>query len=119
MQTLLDLNSLNIEAFLRASCLMLEINEFRCYEAKIEESEKGQQPPGVEPRTPGLSCQCSATELRQPDNHQPSQSSICTAQVVLNASVAHLAATGGHFFPDGEPPGSHFFPDGENFPVNP
>ena len=25
---------------LRASCLMLEINEFRCYEAKIEESEK-------------------------------------------------------------------------------
>ena len=28
------------------------INEFRCYEAKIEESEKGQQPPGVKPRTP-------------------------------------------------------------------
>ena len=26
---------------LRASCLTLEINEFRCYEAKIEESEKG------------------------------------------------------------------------------
>ena len=27
---------------LRASCLKLEINEFRCYyEAKIEESEKG------------------------------------------------------------------------------
>ena len=25
---------------LRASCLTLEINEFRCYEAKIEESEK-------------------------------------------------------------------------------
>ena len=24
----------------RASCLTLEINEFRCYEAKIEESEK-------------------------------------------------------------------------------
>jgi len=24
------------------------INEFRCYEAKIEESEKGRQPPGVE-----------------------------------------------------------------------
>ena len=24
---------------LRASCLTLEINEFRCYEAKIEESE--------------------------------------------------------------------------------
>ena len=37
---------------LRASCLKLEINEFGCYEAKIEESEKGQQPPGVQPRTP-------------------------------------------------------------------
>ena len=31
--------------------------------------------------TPGLSCQCSATEPRQPDNHQPSQSSTCTALV--------------------------------------
>ena len=37
--------------------------------------------------------QCSATEPWQADNHQPSQSSICTAQVVLNASVTHLAAT--------------------------
>ena len=35
----------------------------------------------------------SATEPQQPDNHRHSQSSICTAQVVLNASVAHLAAT--------------------------
>ena len=42
--------------------------------------------------TSGLSRQYSATEPRQPDNHQPSQSSICTAQVVLNASVTHLAA---------------------------
>ena len=33
--------------------------------------------------TSGLSRQCSATELRQLDNHQPLQSSICTAQVVL------------------------------------
>ena len=41
--------------------------------------------------TSGLSRQCSATEPQQPDNHQFSQSSICTAQVVLNASVAHLA----------------------------
>ena len=40
-----------------------------------------------------MSGQCSATEPRQPDIHQPSQSSICIAQVVLNASVAHLAAT--------------------------
>ena len=28
---------------LRVSCLKLEIKEVRCYEAKIEESEKGQQ----------------------------------------------------------------------------
>ena len=28
------------------------IKEFRCYEAKIEESEKGRQSPGVKPRTP-------------------------------------------------------------------
>ena len=39
---------------LRASCVKLEIKEFRCYEVKIEESEKVQQAPGVEPRTPGL-----------------------------------------------------------------
>ena len=63
------------------------ISIFRCYEAKIEESENQTQD------TSGLSRQCSATEPQQPDNHQPSQSSICTAQVVLNASVAHLAAT--------------------------
>ena len=37
---------------LKASCLTLEINEFRCYEAKIEVSKKNQQSPGVEPRTP-------------------------------------------------------------------
>ena len=43
--------------------------------------------------TSGLSRQCSATELWQLDNHQLPQSSIYTAQVVLNASVAHLAAT--------------------------
>ena len=33
----------NVYTLLRASCLMLEIKEFRCYEAKIEESEKGRQ----------------------------------------------------------------------------
>jgi len=32
-------------------------------------------------------------EPRQPDDHQPSQSSICSAQVALNATVAHLTAT--------------------------
>ena len=37
--------------------------------------------------TPGLSHQCSTTQPRQPDNHQPSQFSICTVRVVLNASV--------------------------------
>ena len=36
---------------------------------------------GIKPRTPGLSRQCSATELQQPDNYQ---FSICTAQVALN-----------------------------------
>ena len=51
--------------------------EFRCYEVKIEESETaGSQQP-----------------TENPDNHQPSQSSTSTAQVVLNASVTHLAAT--------------------------
>ena len=37
---------------LRVSCLKLEIKEVRCYETKIEESENGRQPSGVEPRTP-------------------------------------------------------------------
>ena len=31
--------------------------------------------------TSGLSRQCFATEPQQPDNHQPSQPSMCTAQV--------------------------------------
>ena len=53
---------------LKASCLTLEINEFRCYEVKIEESEKA----GSRTQdTSGLSRQCSATEPRQPDDHQP------------------------------------------------
>ena len=46
--------------------------------------------------TSGLSCQCSATEPQQLDDHQPSQSFICTAQVVLNAWV-RLTATAGLF----------------------
>ena len=32
---------------LRVSCLELEIKEVRCYEVKIEKSEKGRQPPGL------------------------------------------------------------------------
>ena len=59
----------------------------------IRRKLKSRQLLGIKPRTPGLSCQCSATEPQQPDNHKPSQPSICTAQVVLNASVAQLAAT--------------------------
>ena len=46
------LSLLKCFSLLRAFCLMLEMNEFGCYEAKIEESEKGRQLPGVEPRTP-------------------------------------------------------------------
>ena len=68
----------------RASCLTLEINVMR---VKIEESEKASS---LRQSNPGHSClshQCSATEPRQPDDHQPSQSYICTAQVVLKASV--------------------------------
>ena len=40
---------------------------------------------GIKPRAPvscSSSCQCSITGLWPPDNHQPLQSSICTAQVV-------------------------------------
>ena len=47
-----------------------------------KEKWKGRQPPGIKPRTLGLCSQCSGTELQQPDNHQSSQFSICTAQVV-------------------------------------
>ena len=67
---------------------MLELNEVRCYEAESLAATGSQTQ-----NTSGLSRQCSATELWQPDNHLPPQSSVCTAQVVLNASVVHLAAT--------------------------
>ena len=70
---------------LKASCLRLEINEFRCYEVKIEESEKPAVAGSRTQDTSGLSRQCSATEPQQPDDHQPSQSSMYTAQMVLNA----------------------------------
>ena len=40
--------------------------------------------------TPGLCSWCSTTELRQLENHQPSQSSTCTALVELShASSSH------------------------------
>ena len=47
---------------------------------KQKQNEKS---PGIEPGPQGLSYQCSAAELRWPDNHQPSKSFLCTAQVVL------------------------------------
>ena len=76
-----------------AQSILPQIKEFRCYEAKIEESEKADVAESRTQDTSGLSCQCSATESQQLDNYQPSQSSVCTAQVGLNASVAHLSAT--------------------------
>ena len=58
---------------LRASHLTLEIKEFRCYEVKIEESEKRPAVTGSQTQdTSGLCHQCSATELWQLDNRQPS-----------------------------------------------
>ena len=60
-------------SMLRASCLTLEIKQ-------LNFMRQGRQ------SNTGHLCQCSATEQWQPDNHQPSQSSICTAQVVLNPS---------------------------------
>ena len=80
---------------LRASCLKLEIAKW-IWMLWGENRRKWKRPAGARSPTQdtsGLSRQCSATEPWQPDNHQPSQSSICTTQVVLNASVAHLAAT--------------------------
>ena len=69
------------------------LNEFRCYEAKIEGTKKPAVARSRTQDTFGLSRQCCATEPRQPDDYQPPQSPMCTAQVVLNASVVHLVAT--------------------------
>ena len=67
----------------------------RCYEAKIEESEKlGRQSLGIKSRTPGLCSQYSATEPRWPANHQPSQSSICTAAQVELKSLSRTGCEG-------------------------
>ena len=75
---------------LRALASRWNQEKFRCYEGKIEESVKGRQSPGIEPRTPGLCSLRSATDLWQPDNHQPSLSSICTAQVGLSIQARCL-----------------------------
>ena len=47
----------------------------------MREKRKGWQVLRNEPRTPGPCSQCSVTELRQPDNHQPLQSSICGTEM--------------------------------------
>ena len=60
------------------------INEFRCYEVKIEVTKPAVTGSRTQD-TSGLSCQCSPTEPQQPDNYQPSQSSMYIAQVILNA----------------------------------
>ena len=86
---------------LRASCLSLEINEFRGYEAKIEESKRLAVTRSWTEDTSGLSCQCSATDLRQPDNYQPSQSSICTAIISITHKTALGFATPPRHPPDG------------------
>ena len=50
------------------------------------------QLPGIKLRIPGLCSQCSATELRQPNNHQPSQSSMCiTSSTIFTYRIQHLA----------------------------
>ena len=79
----------------------------------MQELWKLENPAVAGSRTQDTSClsrQCFATEPQQLDNYQPSQSFICTAQVVLNASTAHLAATQyvpgliGKFSPSGKNP---------------
>ena len=59
--------------------MLMGKQKFTCYETKIEESKKAGNH--------------RKSNTRQPDNHQHPQSSTHTAQVVLNASVPHLAAT--------------------------
>ena len=79
---------------------------------EIRAKWKGRQS-RIGPRTPGLSCQYSATELGQPDNHQPSQSYICTAHVRLKCrscmpgshsacAVTSLLGVDWKFSPSGE-----------------
>ena len=58
---------------LGVACLMLK---FRCYEAKIEKVKRPEVAGSWTQDTSGLSRQSSGTEPRQPDNHQPLQSSI-------------------------------------------
>ena len=54
--------------------------------------KKDRQPSEVEPRTPlaWATSALHATELRQPDSRQPSQSSICTAHFSLSSIFASI-----------------------------
>ena len=54
----------------------------RCYEAQIEESEKADSRRELNPGALAAHLACAASAL-QPNNHQPPQSLMCTAQVVL------------------------------------
>ena len=75
---------------LRASCL----KKFRCYEVKIEKRERRSM--AVKLRTP-LALAASALPLCHDSwttTSSISQSSVCTAQVILNARVPLLATPG-------------------------
>ena len=70
-----------------AHCLMLEKKLFRCYEAKIEESEKGRElNPGHLWLEPPVICHWA---MATTNPHNP----LYVLLVVLNSSVAHPAAT--------------------------
>ena len=70
----------------------LSIKRVWMLRAKIERKVKRPAVAGNRTQEPGLCSQCSVTELRQPDNHQPPQSSICTA-AVLQRSLSNLFGT--------------------------
>ena len=55
---------------------------------------KGWQLLGIKPKTPGFCSQYSATKPQWPDNHQPSQSSICTAAQVELKSLSRTSREG-------------------------
>ena len=65
------------------------------YEVRVEESKKAAV---ARPGVLVLSNQCSTTELQLPNNHQPSQSSMRTAQVLVNAEsvTTPLCSTGSY-----------------------
>ena len=69
--------------------LPMNTQHFRYF--KMWGKRKGWQALRIEPRTPDPCSQCSATELQE-DNHQPLQSSVCTAQVVLKY-LSHTAGS--------------------------